>query len=119
MSITQVITPPYSIFTDSAAGNSADGIKNSSTKVFWVSADNTANGSAVYVKLFGQASGNITVGTSAPDFIMYVGGSSEETYNFPNGLTFPAGLSAAVVTSPGTGGTSSPASSVVLSIAYL
>jgi hypothetical protein len=119
MSITQVTTPPYSIFTDNAAGGTIDGIKNSSAKIFWISADNTLNGSAVYVKIYGQASGNVTVGSTPPDLIMYVGGSSQETFHFPSGLIFPNGLSVATVTTPGTSGNTSPSSNVILTIAYL
>ena len=119
MSISQVTTPAYNIFMDISAGNVADGIKVSTpAKIFWISADNTANGSAVYLKLWNLPNGNITVGTTPPDLILQIGGSSETTFNFQNGLIFPAGLSAAVVTTPGTAGNSSPGSSVILTIAY-
>jgi len=117
MSITQVIAPnQYTLFSDTNAGGTIDGIKNNTSRIYWISLDNTGNSGAVYVQLFNNASGNITVGTSPADFVMYVGGSSQETYNFPIPLAFPAGLSAAVTTT--SGGSSSPSSPVILTIAY-
>jgi hypothetical protein len=117
MLITQVVMPQYSIFTDtSAVGSPADAIKLYPGTIYWISADNTANGSICYVQVFNKAAGDVTVGTTSADFIMAVGGSSEETYNFSTPLAFSVGLSAAVTTTPS--GNTTTSSPVILTIAY-
>jgi len=127
--VTQIFTGAYSIFSDTAApATTAEGIKNSLTSVYWVSADNTQNSGAVYLQVFNQPSGNATVGVTPADFIMYIGGSSQETYDFSAALTalplallngpwvFSNGLSIACTTTPN--GNSAPSSPVIITIAY-
>src|ERR1700676_2991024 len=101
-----------------------DGIKASSAKVYSVLVDNTLNGAAAtYVKLYNLASGSVTVGTTAPDEIIFVPGGALVTVTYftgaAQGKTFPVGLSAAAVTTGGTAGITSPASSVVVSVNYV
>lgn len=126
MSISQVnVSTPSNeiIFQDTAMGNAVDGIKSSSAVVYSVTIDNSANGSAVYVKLFNLASGSVTLGTTAPDEVILAPASSIVTAIFKTsaagGKTFGTALSAACVTTGGTGGTSSPASSVVVTVNYV
>lgn len=108
-------------FTDSAMGNTADGIKSSSAVVYSVLINN-ANASPVYVKLFNLASGSVVVGTTAPDEIIYVPSSAIITHllftaNAP-GKTFGTALSAICVTTGGTAGSSAPASNVSVTVNY-
>jgi hypothetical protein len=127
MAITQVeVATPAGlfIFQDSAMGNSADGIKASSAKVYSVTIDNSANGGAAsYVKLYNLASGSVVVGTTAPDEIIYVPGGAVITQYFftgaAQGKVFGTSLSAVCVTTGGTAGSSSPASSVIVSVSYV
>lgn len=127
MAITQVTvaTPAGEItFTDTAMGNSADAVKASSAKVYWLSVDNSANGGAAsYVKLYNLAQGSVTVGTTAPDEVIYVPAGAVITHLFSTGAapgkTFGTALSACCVTSGGTAGSSSPSSSVIVSINYV
>src|SRR6266566_8451432 len=101
MAITQVeIATPAGLFafTDTALGNAADAIKASSTKLYSVIIDNSANVAATYVKLFNLAAGSVVVGTTAPDEVIYVPASSVITHNFFTGAapskTFASALSA-------------------------
>jgi hypothetical protein len=126
MPITQVnvSTPAVEIlFTDTAMGNAIDAVKASSTVVYSVIVDNSANGAASYVKLFNVASGSVSVGVTAPDEIIYVPGSSIVTHVFytkaASGKTFGTALSAFCVTTGGTAGSTSPSSSVVVTISYV
>jgi hypothetical protein len=126
MSITQVkVQTPANetIFTDTSITSAVDAIKASSALLYWVSIDNSANVASSYVKLYNLASGSVTVGTTAPDEIIYVPGSSVITKLFFTGanpgVTFGTALSAACVTTGGTAGTSNPSSSVILTAAYV
>jgi hypothetical protein len=112
------------IFTDTAMGNSVDGIKASSAKLYSVTVDNSANGGAAcYVKLFNVASGSVVLGTTAPDEIVFVPAGAVVTRTFftgaAAGVTFAAALSAACVTTGGTAGTTSPSSSVIVTVDYV
>lgn len=127
MAITQInVASPANeiLFTDTAIGNAVDAIKASSAKVYWLQIDNSANGGAAsYVKLYNLASGSVTVGTTAPDEVIYVpaGAVITQLYNTGAnpGKTFGTALSAACVTTGGTAGSSSPASSVILTVSYV
>jgi hypothetical protein len=122
---TNVTTPSQEvIFNDSAMGATADSIKASSAVVYSLSVNNTANGSASYLKLWNLASGSVTVGTTSPDFVLYVPANAIITLNLftsgsTPGLTFATALSAACVTTGGTAGTTPPSSSVSVTISYV
>jgi len=126
MAITQVnIGTPSNVtqFTDTAMGNALDAVKASSALVYSVLVDNTLNaGAASYVKLFNVASGSVTLGTTAPDEVIFVPGGRKVTvlyYDAANpGKTFGTALTAACVTTGGTAGTTSPTSSVPVTINY-
>lgn len=127
MAISQVnVSSPSNevIFTDTAMGNAVDAIKASSAKVYAVTIDNSANGGAAsYVKLYNLASGSVSVGVTAPDEIIYVPAGAVVTRNFftgaAPGVTFATALSAICVTTGGTAGSTSPSSSVVVSVNYV
>ena len=127
MAITQVTvqTPANEIiFNDSAMGNSADAIKASSALVYYVLVDNTANaGAATYVKLYNLAAGSVTVGVTVPDEVIYVPGGRKITHLLFDGSTlgktFGTALSAAALTTGGTAGSTSPVSSVPVTISYV
>jgi hypothetical protein len=127
MAITQVpVATPATLFeyTNTSIANAAVAVKASSTLAYWISVDNSANsGGPTYVKLYNLAQGSVTVGTTAPDAIIYVPASSICTQAFYTssapGLTFGTALTVAAVNSGGTAGTTSPSSSVVLTIVYV
>jgi len=126
MAITQVFigTPSNLVsFTDTAMGNTPDAVKASSALLYSVSIDNSLNASPVYVKLFNLAAGSVVVGTTAPDEIIYVPLSSKITHQYFTtalaGKTFATALSAICVTAGGTAGSTSPASSVPVTLNYV
>lgn len=111
------------IFNDTAIGNAVDAVKASSTKLYYVIIDNTANVASSYVKLFNVASGSVTVGVTAPDEVIYVPASSIITHMFFTGAApgkvFGTALTAICVTTAGTAGNTSPSSSVVFTASYV
>lgn len=127
MAITQVnVSSPSNqiIFTDTTMGNAVDAVKASSARVYSVTADNSANGGAAsYVKIFNLAAGSVTLGTTAPDEVILVPAGAVVTVSYFTGATpgkvFGTALSAACVTTGGTSGTTSPSSSVIVSIEYV
>ena len=126
MSITQVrIQSPANeiVFTDTAIGSAIDAIKSSSCVLYWLSCDNTQNIAISYIKLFNVASGSVTLGTTAPDQIIYCPAGVITTVPFftgaAQGQTFGTALSAACVTTGGTAGTTPPSSSVILTAVYV
>lgn len=127
MSVTQVtVATPSGLneFSDSAMGSTVDSVKASSCVVYQVLIDNSANAAAAsYVKLFNVASGSVTLGTTAPDEIIYCPANSRRTQllfnNNSPGITFGTALSAACVTAGGTAGVTAPSSSVVVTILYV
>lgn len=110
-------------FNDTAIGNTADAIKAGSARLYSVIIDNTLNGSPVYVKLYNLAAGSVVVGTTAPDEIIYVPGSSVVTQNYFTaaavGKIFGTALSALCVTAGGTAGSSAPSSNVNFTAQYV
>ena len=127
MAITQIrVQSPSNevLFTDTTMGNAVDSVKGSSTLVYSVTVDNSANGgSATYVKLFNLAAGSVNLGTSSPDEVIFVPAGAVVTVTYFTGAnpgkTFGTALSAAAVTTGGTAGTVSPASSVIVTINYV
>jgi hypothetical protein len=127
MAVTQVVVASpagETIFTDTAMGNALDAVKASSTLLLYAIIDNSANGGAAsYVKLFNVASGSVTLGVTAPDEVIYVPGGAIITVPYLTGAvlgkTFGTALTAACVTTGGTGGTVSPSSAVKVTLAYV
>ena len=81
--------------------------------MFMLSIDNTNTSAVVFVK-FWDATGGISVGTTAPNYIFRANASTKHTLVLPEGLTFLTGFSHACVTGPGTAGGSGPPSAVPL-----
>jgi len=110
-------------YTDSNIGASADGVKSSSAVLYSVFVDNSANAAASYVKLYNVASGSVVVGTTAPDEVIYVpAGVVIEHFFYTGstpGKTFATALSAACVTTGGTGGTTAPLSAVKATLNFV
>lgn len=121
MAVTNIdISVPSSAkrFSDSSAANAAVAVKASSGTVYALQIDNTANAAVSYVKLYDLAAGSVTVGTTAPDWIIKVPASTKVTLTFVDGLAFGTALSECCVTAGGTAGTTSPSSAVVVTIIY-
>lgn len=97
---------------DTNVGTTVQDAASVSSKIHGVWVDNTANSGGVYVKMFNVASGSVTLGTTAPDNIFYVPGSTAMQFSFAVGSVFGTALSYACVTTGGTGGTTAPSSAV-------
>lgn len=121
MAVTQVdLSPPSGakLYTNDDLEGTASAVKASSGTLYSIVIDNSANAAVSYVKLWDVASGSVTVGTTAPDWIIKVAASAKRTIVFPEGLAFGTALTAACVTTAGTAGTTNPSSSVGVNIVY-
>jgi hypothetical protein len=126
MAITQInISSPAVeiLYQETVIGATLEAVKASSAVIYWVTIDNSLNGVASYLKLWNVASGSVTLGTTAPDEVIFVPASAKITHNFLTGAlagkTFGTALTVACVTTGGTAGTSAPASAVTLTLAYV
>ena len=106
------------LYDSTALDNTKDAVKASSGTVYLIEIDNSANAAASFVKLWDAASGSVTVGTTAPDWVIKIPASTKRTIPFPAGIAFGTALTAACVTAGGTSGTTSPSSSVPVRIVY-
>jgi len=80
--------------------------------IYMIDVDNTGNPADVaYLKIYDDAAP--TVGTTDPDFILKVPVNQRRQIVCPDGLDF-ADLSFAVVTAPGTPGTTAPTNPVIV-----
>jgi len=105
------------LFQDTVNANTPIVVKGSAGTLYLIHIDNTLNGVPSFVKLYDTAA-VVTVGTTAPDWIIKVPAGVKLPVPFVGGVAFAAGLQAATVTTGGTSGTTSPASAVALSISY-
>ena len=92
-------------------------IKASSTVLYEIEIDNTANAASTFVKLYNNAAP--TVGTTAPDMIILVPASVSRTLVIPSGITFATALSIAALTAGGTAGSTGPTSDVTTRVVYV
>lgn len=124
ISVVNVSSPSNEIlYTSSAMGGTKEGVKASSALLNNVIVDNSLNVAATYVKLWNLASGSVTVGTTDPDEIIYVPAGQVITHVLYTGAlvgkTFSNGITAAAVTTGGTGGVTSPASACKVTLSYV
>ena len=87
-------------------------VTGASSTIYFIDIDNSANGAASFLKIYDHAAP--TVGTTDPDWVVRVAASTRSQVVFPQGLATTTGISLACVTTGGTGGTTSPTSSVIL-----
>jgi hypothetical protein len=125
ISVINISTPALlTLYSDTNIGTTLDGVKASSTLIEWIQVDNTANaGVPSYLKLWNLTTGSVTLGTTAPDMVFYVESGKKDTFNFVSaaqaGLTFPTALTIACVTTGGTSGVTAPASTVIVTVAFV
>lgn len=105
-------------YKNTDSNGTKSGVKGSSGSLYGLVIDNSANAAASYVKLYDAASGSVTVGTTAPDWIFKVPASTKLTIMLPETIAFGTGLTEATVTAGGTAGTSDPSSDVALTLLY-
>lgn len=78
-------------------------------RVYMMYIDHSDHSQNLYLK-FWDATKGVTLGTTAPDYIFFIAGSSREIYNFPSGLLFSTGISYACVAGGGTASSEAPTS---------
>ena len=106
------------LFQDTNNANSGVAVQASSTTIYEIEIDNTANAAEDnYVKFYNTA-GAVTVGTTVPDMVIEVRQGVSRTVVIPSGLVYETGVAVATVTTGGTGGTTSPGSAVIVRIVY-
>ena len=104
-------------WTDTAASSTAVEASSASIHIHQVRIVNTANTVKLYLKIYNVAASSVTVGTTSPDVILPVEASSSVEYTFDPRIELATALSYAVVTAPGTAGTS--ASSTAITVEFL
>lgn len=121
MAITQVdFNAPSGLmqYKNSDSNATKSGVKSASGSLYALIIDNSANNAASYVKLYDAASGDVTVGTTAPDWIFKVPASTKLTIILPETIAFGTGLTEASVTAGGTAGSTGPTSDLALTLLY-
>tara|TARA_Y100001963_G_scaffold159344_1_gene262649 strand:- start:207 stop:581 length:375 start_codon:yes stop_codon:yes gene_type:complete len=115
LSISSVVADAGSLHcVQTAASNTPDVLKGSAGNIFKVEIVNE-NAYAVYLK-FWDTTGAVTPGgggaANEPDWVLMCPASSTRAYSCPSGSAFGTGLKVACLTTPGTVGNVSPASTV-------
>jgi|TARA_R110000744_G_scaffold61355_3_gene126759 hypothetical protein len=102
---------------DTSANATSTQFKASSGTLYTVEIDNTAASSqTAFVKFYNLASP--TVGTNAPDVILFAPAGKTISYQFSVGIAFGTAISMACVTGGGTAGTSALSSTVIVKVVY-
>lgn len=121
MAVTQLdLSPPSGakIYQNTDLDGTISAVKASAATLYALIIDNSASAAISYVKLWDVASGSVTVGTTAPDWIIAIAASVKKTITIPEGMAFATALSAACVTTAGTAGTTNPTANVDVRIVY-
>jgi hypothetical protein len=112
---TQVSPVATKLVVQTSAGATPDNnVLGGAGKVYMIDVDNAANAAACYLKLYDD--GNPSVGTTHPNAIFRVPTGQRRSWVIVEGMDFTI-LSFACVTQPGTTGTVSPTSPVVVRMA--
>ena len=107
------------LFRDTDCAATAVSVKGSSGVIYQLEIDNTGNGAVSYLKIWNTASGSVTVGTTAPDWVFMAPASTKFSIVIPDGVTLGTAITVACVTTAGTAGTTGPTSDVTVSIVYV
>ena len=100
------------------ANNTAVAIATSSSVIYAVEFDNTANSADSFAKFYNLAAGSTTVGSDHPFMVLKAPATKKVTYHFSQGVTLGTAVSLACVTLAGTAGNSSPSSNVTIKLIY-
>ena len=99
----------------SSATSALDALTASGGSLFKVEIDNSANSSAVYLKLWDLTS-TVTVGSTDPSYVFMCPASVTRVYSCAKGAPYTTGMQAACVTTGGTAGNSNPTNPVIYRI---
>lgn len=105
------------LYHNTALDSTITAVQTASSALYIIEVNNTANASEDnYLKLWNVATGSVTVGTTVPDWVIRVPQGKTVTVMMPDGITFDTAISAACVTTAGTGGTTNPTASVIVKL---
>lgn len=122
MAATKVLvdTPDgLTLHKESALAGTVSGVKSSSLVIHSIVADNALNGAVTFLKMWNVASGSVTIGTTAPDWIIPIPASVKRTMVFPEGLAMTTALTIAATTTAALAGVTGPSSSFLFEILYV
>ncbi len=121
ISVATEFTSPLFTYTaeDTDANATLELVDGTSGTFYTVWVDNTANaGTQVYVKFWNAtATANVTLGTTAPQYVFPVAGGKIKQFCFPDGMAYD-GIVMACLTAAGTGGSSGPSSDVIVRVGH-
>lgn len=103
---------------ETSASSTKSVVATAASTLYAIEINNAANSSNVFVKLYDNVTGSVTVGTTDPDVILKAQASTKVTYQFDQGIAFGTGVILACLTTAGTAGTSSPSSAVIVKLNY-
>lgn len=106
---------------DDSVDATIQAVVSGAKKIVSLELDNSLNSAATFFKMWDLASGSVTVGTTAPDWIIKVAASEKPVINVPSADTpfkFATAISWAAVTTAGTAGTTSPTSAFKVRAIY-
>jgi len=106
-----------SLFSDTDNAATAVAVKATSTVVYEMELDNTANAAATYMRMYNT--GSVTVGTTVPDWIVMVPASTKITMVLPAGVTFGTALWLSSGTSATLATITAPTSDFAVKIVYV
>ena len=118
MTATSVTLGSFTIHTNTDVDETEDDVDSGAGTLYAVEIDNTLNGAITYVKLYEAAAADVTVGTTAPNFIFRVAASEKRVFHMPEGVAYATALSMAAVTAAGTAGNTGPTSAVTVRILH-
>jgi hypothetical protein len=100
-------------------GSSKQTLTGSATqRVYMVHIDNRNNTADAYVKFWDVVIGSVTVGTTAPDAVLWCPAGKRRQVFFVEGMKFSTAITVACVTTGGTGGTTALPEDVAVEIVY-
>ena len=98
---------------DTAASSTVQYAHSGASKLVGFLADNTANGAKSYIKFY-DATGSVTVGTTAPIALFMIPASTSRMYTLPGSIAFSTGVAYAVTTAGGTSGNTGPGTALTV-----
>lgn len=94
-------------------------VKASGGTVYMIEVDNSANAAeAEYLKLYDVAEGGVTVGTTVPDFVLYIPAAAVFSVAIPAGLVFGTAITMIATTTGGTICTADPTANLIARVVY-
>ena len=105
------------LFVDTVNAATAVSVKASSSVIYGIECDNTANAAPTYTRLYNAAA--CIPGTTVPDWIIMTPANVSRSIVIPSGVTFATGLWCTSGTSATLATITAPSSAFILRLAYV